>query len=416
MRRQAWLWVLCLPALVQAAPKVEVSYDRELPIYHVGETVQFTIRVTDEGQPITTGKLATRLSNDGVGDLGHQSVELGTAPVVIEGSLDQPGVLQLRVNWQDGDRKAAGLGGAAFDPDQLKADAPPDDFVSWWDSQKALLKATPADLTLREEPKYTNDQHVTYEFTATVLDGGHIRGWYCRPKADGKYPAVLSVPGAGVRPTGPAAYWADKGFLSINLSVHDQPLLETAEFYQELNSGTLNGYYRQGRESRETFYYRRVFLGFVRCIDFLTSQAEWDGKNMVVNGSSQGGGSTLTACGLDPRVTCGVANVPALCYHTGIVHGNASGWPRLIPKPDAQDIITTARYYDAANFAAQIKCPMLVSCGLIDTTCPPTTVYRAYNAIPAQDKAMVPYSNMGHAVPKDWSQRLNEFVQAHLVK
>ena len=39
---------------------------------------------------------------------------------------------------------------------------------------------------------------------------------------------------------------------------------------------------------------KHVYVGLVRCIDFLTSLPEWDGKNVAVQGGSQGGAWPLS--------------------------------------------------------------------------------------------------------------------------
>jgi cephalosporin-C deacetylase-like acetyl esterase len=169
-----------------------------------------------------------------------------------------------------------------------------------------------------------------------------------------------------------------------------------------------------GRESRETYYFRRVFLSFVRVIDFLTSQPDWDGKHMIVYGSSQGGGSTLAAAGLDPRVTCAAANVPALCDHLGLLIGRPSGWPKIVPSPDAKAELVTAQYFDGVNFARHITCPIMVSVGLRDTTCPATTGLAAYNAIAHDQKRMMIFPTMGHAIDPEWNKAVAEFFTAHV--
>ena len=85
------------------------------------------------------------------------------------------------------------------------------------------------------------------------------------------------------------------------------------------------------------------------------------------------------------RVTFFAAGVPAMCDHTGAAAGRISGWPKLVPngpdgRPEAK-LLEAARYYDAVNFASRATAAGIVTVGFIDTTCPPTTVYAAYNAL-----------------------------------
>jgi cephalosporin-C deacetylase-like acetyl esterase len=128
-----------------------------------------------------------------------------------------------------------------------------------------------------------------------------------------------------------------------------------------------------------------MFLRLMRAIDFLTAQPEWDGRTLIVHGSSQGGAQSIVAAGLDSRVTFFAAGVPAMCDHSGAVVERISGWPKLVPndadgKPDPK-VLEVARYYDAMNFATRARAAGIVTVGFIDTTCPPTSVYAAYNAL-----------------------------------
>lgn len=179
--------------------------------------------------------------------------------------------------------------------------------------------------------------------------------------------------------------WAQKGFLAMDINAHGIPNDQPDRFYTDLANGELKEYAFRGRESRETVYFLGMFLRLVRAIDFLTAQPDWDGRTVVVFGGSQGGAQAFAAAGLDSRVTFFAALVPAMCDHTGAVVRRVAGWPKLVPKsdngkPDAK-VLEAARYYDAMNFAARIKAAGFVTVGFIDTTCPPTSVYAAYNAL-----------------------------------
>jgi len=140
-----------------------------------------------------------------------------------------------------------------------------------------------------------------------------------------------------------------------------------------------------------------------------------------VNGSSQGGALSLITAGLDPRISALAANVPAMCDHSGLAFGRISGWPRLVPKdkdgkPNAK-VFEVARYYDAVNFARKITVPAVVGVGLIDRTCPATTVFSAYNVLRGP-KQMDIAPLMGHAFNPAFRKLWSSFVleQAGLKK
>jgi len=131
-------------------------------------------------------------------------------------------------------------------------------------------------------------------------------------------------------------------------------------------------------------------MGCVRANDFLASQPNWDGKNLVVMGASQGGQLTIVTAALDPRVTGLSATHPAFCDVSAELHGRAGGWPHpfmpLEGVASAQATpakITTASYYDTVNFAKRIHVPGYYNWGYNDETCPPTAAYAAYNIVTA---------------------------------
>lgn len=77
--------------------------------------------------------------------------------------------------------------------------------------------------------------------------------------------------------------------------------------------------------------------------------------------------------GLDSRVKGLVAFYPALCDMVGYIHNRAGGWPHMFNKQENQtaEKANTARYYDAVNFARQIKVPGFYSFGYNDMSVHP---------------------------------------------
>ena len=99
--------------------------------------------------------------------------------------------------------------------------------------------------------------------------------------------------------------------LALDINAHGLPNGRPDAFYTGMANGELKEYRVRGRESRETIYFLGMFLRLVRAIDFLTAQPEWDGRTVIVHGSSKGGAQSLVAAGLDSRVTFFAAGVPA---------------------------------------------------------------------------------------------------------
>ena len=161
----------------------------------------------------------------------------------------------------------------------------------------------------------------------------------------------------------------------------------------------LKDYRTRGRESRDTVYFRGMFLRLVRALDFLCAQPEWDGKTVVVFGASQGGFQAIVAAGLDARVTFFAAGVPAGCDHTGFKAGRINGWPKFIATGEepAANVLDAVRYYDAMNFATRTKADAIFTVGYVDTVCPPTSVYAAYNNVTGKKSIHVDV-DAGHTI------------------
>ena len=203
----------------------------------------------------------------------------------------------------------------------------------------------------------------------------------------------------------------------MDLNAHGLPNGKPKEFYDALAAGELKDYRRAGRESRETVYFLGMYLRLVRALDVLTAQPEWDGRTVVVYGSSQGGAQAIAAAGLDARVTFFVAGVPAGCDHTGGLVGRIAGWPKFIATGEAAapEVVAAVRYYDGVNFAARAKAPGFFTVGFIDTTCPPSSVYAAYNALPTA-KGIFNDIPSGHTNSPAAGKAMREAALGHFAK
>ena len=385
MKFPALFFLLALAAHAQQLT-LKVTTDRPEAMYKVGETATFTIEAS---QP---AEVTLVFSKDGLQPQPAKKVTLNAGKLALTSKLDEPGFLQLRAT----SGKTTALAAAAYDPLQIKPSLPvPDDFDAFWSAQKAALAKVPLKSTLT--PATTAVKGVdAFDLQVECLGGKPVSGYFGRPQGakPKSLPAILHVHGAGVRSSGLGSVsWAlnEGGMLSLDINAHGIPNGKPAEFYTALQTGELKDYSKSGNKDRETIYFKGMFLRLMRAIDFLTAQPEWDGKTLIVYGSSQGGFQALAAAGLDERVTFICAGVPAGCDHTGSQANRINGWPKIVPngpdgKPDAA-AQQAARYFDCVNFATRAKCKgAAVTIGFIDTTCPPSSVYAAYNALPVPKK------------------------------
>ena len=205
-------------------------------------------------------------------------------------------------------------------------------------------------------------------------------------------------------------YYAEEGCIRFEIEIHGLNPEMSAEEFKEISNafnGRENGYLNNGLENHDNYYMKRVYLGCVRSIDLLTSLPEWDGKNVIVQGGSQGGALALITAGLDSRVTACVANHPALSDMAGYKAGRAGGYPHFfrVEGMDTPDKLKTMAYYDVVNFARMIKVPTYITWGYNDDTCPPTTSYAVYNVLDCPKEALITPIN------EHWTSDATEYGQ-----
>jgi cephalosporin-C deacetylase-like acetyl esterase len=389
-------------------PPLKVTCDRAEAIYRVGDTATFNIQALEDLE------FTYVVSNDGYKTInkGTGKLSKGT-PLGIGHKLEEPGFMQIRVTVG----KKQFIAAAAFEPTKIQPTAKmPDDFDAFWNAGKEELAKVPIDAKLEHVAKQSDDRVDCYKISLANIDGKRVHGWLTVPKGKGPFPAVLTVPGAGVYGIGPDKGHAYLGALSMNIIIHDTPVDENKDFYAKLSVGPLKDYRDIGMADRNKSYYRPVILGCVRCIDYLFSRDDFNKKDMAVTGGSQGGALTLITSGLDPRVTLAAPNVAAMCDHSGMAFDRVSGWPHWLMRTTAENkdkVLATSAYFDAVNFARKFKGKSVHGVGFIDTVCAPTTVYAAFNVHP-EPKLMINSPTMGHSTDPRWLKAREQFFKDNM--
>jgi cephalosporin-C deacetylase len=411
------LLALGVPLAAGARPVLTAMAERAGARYARGELVTFVLGLQEDGKPVTEAELTWTLSKDGVPPLqaGRVRVEAGRA--VVTGRLEEPGFLQLRVKLETAAGEVSALAGAAVEPERIGPSlAAPQDFDAFWAEQKRRLAAVP----LHPQLTTVKSGVAGVEAADVQLDcvGAPVSGYFAQPAGARvrSLPAILTVHGAGVNSASlaTAAGWAREGALAFDINAHGLPNGRGKAFYEQLAAGELKDYRLRGRNSREEMYFLGMFLRVLRALDFLTMQDEWDRRTLVVFGSSQGGAQALAAAGLDPRVSFFVAGVPAMCDHTGGEVQRIAGWPKFIPTGQVAEppVREAVRYFDGVNFAARARARGFFTVGFIDSTCPPTTVYAAYNAL-TEPKRIFDDIPTGHANSPAAREAMRAAVLAH---
>lgn len=398
--------------------QIQVRAAQESAIYKKGETIVFQVQLLENNKPLAGKELSYLIQGDG--NFEQKGTVLTTGSVtVIETSLNRSGFLKCTVQWKDANGvQFSAVGGAGVDPLEIKAETPePEDFDTFWNAKKEELAKLPMNPQLVPVPaeKINNPAIQVFDIKVDCLGGKPVSGYLAKP-LDTKpqsLPIVISYHGVGVRSANMPINIAARGVLALDINAHGIENGQPAEFYKALANGELKDYRIANGNDREKIYFAGMFLRVIRSLQFMKSLPEWDGKTIVVTGSSQGGGQALVAAGSDSAVTFCVAHVPAICYPTGDIEGNFGGWPGFLrgkTKETADPaVVKTVPYIDAAHFARRIKAESILSTGFIDYVCSPTSVYVAYNNITAP-KQIFPTPESTHAVPPKTHEISNKLL------
>lgn len=409
---------------VERLIKVHVIPDHTDWTYKPGEKVNYTISITRNEELIPNSFIRYEIGPEKMPGK-KDSVNLVTGITKIDaGTMNGPGFQRIVVTTKVDGKDYRGLATAAFNPTDLKPVIEyPADFISFWDKAKADLAKIPMDARMTLLPdrctEKTNVYHVNMQNMRDGAAAVRLYGILCIPKKPGKYPALLTVPGAGVRPYNGNIAMAERGLITLEIGIHGIPVTMDPSVYLNLGAGPLAGYWTYNLDDRDRYYYKRVYTGCVRAIDFIVSLPEYDGSNLAVTGGSQGGALSIVTAGLDQRVKYLGAYYPALSDLTGYLQNRAGGWPHMFDKNNPGNIIDskikTAAYYDVVNFARQIKVPGVYTWGFNDETCPPTSMYPAYNLISAPKELWL-YQETGHWTFPEQTERVNNWLFDKLTK
>jgi len=404
---------------------VVVTPDHANWTYQPGEAATFRIDVLRDGHQAVGATVKYGIGPEMLPPLTQATAVVGATPLTVAGgTMSVPGFLRLIVTAEVDGRTYRGLGTAGFSPERIQpTQVNPPDFDAFWDAERARLSALPLDAKWTPLPDYgTADaecSQINLQNVGLTAGASRLYGILCMPRAAGRYPALLSVPGAGVRPYRGLPQLAGRGLITFQIGIHGIPVIQPQEVYDSLASGGLSGYSTVGLDSRERYYYRRVYTGTLRANDFLTSLPQWDGRNLGVTGGSQGGALSLVTAGLDRRVTRLAAYYPALSDVTGYLHDRAGGWPHMFRAAEgpawhrSEAKILTSQYYDVVNFARRVTAPGLYSWGFNDETCPPTSMYSAYNVIPGRKKLLLALETGHNNIPEQVAE-VDAWLQSFL--
>ncbi|THA28519.1 acetylxylan esterase [Streptomyces sp. A1277] len=280
--------------------------------------------------------------------------------------------------------------------DQLRAYRPdpdePEDFDAFWERSLDEAAAHPLDA-----------EFIPYDAAMTAVDsydvsfagwGGHrISAWLNVPAgAEGPLPAVVHYLGYGGGRGLPLDHlvWPAAGWATLLVDTRGQGAVNhhsagsTPDPHGAANPQS-PGFMTNGILDPETYYYRRVFTDAVRAVEVARSHPSVDPARIVVNGASQGGGIAQAVAALSPHVKAAFVDVPFLTHYRRAVEiTDEDPYQEIVRFLATQhgtqsQVFRTLSYFDGVSFAARAPVPALYSVALMDSICPPSTVFAAYN-------------------------------------
>ena len=268
----------------------------------------------------------------------------------------------------------------------------PADFDEFWARTLAEAREfdAAAEFTRYDLPLASVD---VYDVSFAGWGGHRINGWFLVPRgAEGPVPCVMHYIG----------YSGGRGFPKDHLGWH---AVGYAVFVMETrghgganpgspgitgdphggDSSQAPGMMTRGILDPDQYYYRRVFTDAVRAVDVAGAHPAVDASRIVASGGSQGGGIAQAVAALHPSIKAALIDVPFLMHFRRAVEiTDRDPYQEIVRflatrRDSAEQVFRTLAYFDGLNFAARGQVPALYSVALMDQTCPPSTVFAAYN-------------------------------------
>lgn len=277
----------------------------------------------------------------------------------------------------------------------------PTDLTEFWQESLDESKRTPL-----------NSSFETIEYPVTGLEvqrvsydgwrGARMSGWFLARKGARSQATLVFYHGYGGSKGQVYDYlaWALQGYTVLAVDVRGQS--GDSSDPGNYPGGHVSGWMTKGILSKDAYYYRGAYVESVRALDLAVSRPEVDPDRIGVLGVSQGGGLTLAVAALDSRPKLAMPEVPFLCHYRRAVEvSNVNPYLELAlychRHPDRESqVFDTLRYFDNLSIASRITCPVLMTVGLQDLVCPPSTIFAVYNHLSSTEKEIRVYPYGAH--------------------
>lgn len=387
-------------------------------VYQMGDTVKVTARLESGKDKVLVevfryGKLVSK---------DEALLKRGDTRIYSEVFSD-PVSIMVKVSPVDEPRTSTSVGFLVSPEKFSPGFRVPSDLRAFWDGELARMRALPPEVKISPAENITEegaDRFECYKFEINMPDGAPCRGYVAYPRGaePGSLPIHVFLHAAGVNK--PHTYdkanrvisMARKGCIALDVNAHgflsDQP----QEYYDALFHGELDNYAQRDFSGISDYYFHNMYLRDVRALDYAVTIPLWDGRRILVQGESQGGGQALAVAGIDERVSHAVATVPALTDMGACLAGRKSGWPSRANSKNAGTGLgtTVLAYHDGATLISLFRGDLYVEAGNIDLTCDPAAVSAGFNTAKAVRSKEIhyfpwrPHTKIEERAQEEWKQ------------
>ena len=294
-----------------------------------------------------------------------------------------------------------------------------DDFDEFWERTISKAKEQP----LNPVVKTIDEPHVGMDVEEIYIDGfedSRIRLRYIRPTNIEKtkpLPTLIQFHGYNWDTQQPlsVAHWILAGYCVVLVDTRGQGLYSPDN--NKYSNGAYTGFLTKGILNKDEYYYRYAYMDCYRAVEWAKIQVGVDKEKIIAIGGSQGGGLALATASLHEDIFAVVADVPFLSHFERAVLLSVGPYKEIdhffrVHDPNHElhrNVYDTLSYFDCMNLVDRIKCRALLSVGLEDDICPPSTVFAVYNNIESQKDICV-YYDFGHNVYEPHEQVKVKFM------
>lgn len=296
----------------------------------------------------------------------------------------------------------------------------PDNFDEFWDSSLEEMHNIDPNIELVES-NFNVPHADCHDLYFTGVKNARIHAKLLRPKnANKPAPAVLMFHGY----SGDAGDWWDKlAFVAMGYTV--AALDCRGQGGESEDTGgvlgtTLHGHIIRGLDgSPDNLLFRHIFLDTAQLAKIVMDLPQVEKTRVGVHGGSQGGGLSLACAALEPRISRVAPVIPFLSDYkrTWSIDLAKDAYAELKeyfrfhdPLHEREDdVFKKLGYIDIQYLCPRIRGEVFMGVGLMDTICPPSTQFAAYNRITSK-KSLALYPDFGHEAMPGHSDKVYEFL------